>query len=357
MISKDFYKNVDLIVEEKGISREQVLDASRKALIQAYKKATGDSSVRVEFNEAKNEILMFSEHVVVENYSENLEEGQMGEILLENAKKIKPSAKLGDVIVRNVSPKDFGRTSANSGKQTLNQTIKQNQKDNDYEYYKKLEGEMINAIVVGISDEYTSLKIDNKIITSLPKKERLKNDDFHVGDKIRVYLSQVEQAPKGPKLYVSRNDKNLVTRLMEQFIPEIANNDIEIRGIARDAGDRSKVAVKSNKENVEAIGACIGEKGSRISSIIEALNGEKIDLYNYSDDPKELIKNALQPAEVVNVVNIDVKNKTSIAIVPDNQLSLAIGKHGQNVRLAVQSCGWKIDIKSVSEAKENNIQF
>lgn len=357
MVSKEFYKNIDLIVEEKGISREQVLEASRKALIQAYKKTYGNASVRVEFNEGKNEILMYSEHVVVEKYSENLEDGKMAEILLEDAKKVKPSIKVGDVLVRSVSPKDFGRTSASSGKQTLNQTIKQDQKDNAYAHYKDLEGEMIVAIVTAVSEDYITLKIDNDIIASLPKKEKLPNDSFVVGDRIKVYLSAVEQTPRGPKLYVSRNDKNLVTRLMEMNIPEIKEGIIEIRGIARDAGDRSKVAIKSNNDNVDPIGACIGEKGSRINAIVEALNGEKIDLYKYSDDPKELIQNSLQPATVIDVINIDVKNGTSVAIVPDSQLSLAIGKHGQNVRLAVQSCGWKIDIKSESEAKESGIKF
>lgn len=357
MISKDFYKNLEAVAADKGLTKEQVLESTRKALINAYKKVYGNTSVRVEFNEAKHEILMISERVVVDQLSEQLEEGQMAEILLEDAKKIKVSAKVGDVLTHAVSPKDFGRVSANSGKQVLNQSIRQTQKDNIYEHYKQLEGEMISAIITQISDEYINLKIDGEIMASLPKKERLVNDDFNVGDKIKVYLSAVEQTPKGPKFYVSRSDKNLVTRLMEQFIPEVNDGTVEVMGIARDAGERSKVAVRSNNPHVDAIGTCVGEKGSRINAIVEALNGEKIDLYQYSDDPKELIANSLQPSDVTAVINIDVKNSSSLAIVPDSQLSLAIGKHGQNVRLAVQSCGWKIDIKSESEANELGIKF
>lgn len=357
MISKDLFKYMDALVEEKGITKEQAEEVVKQTLKQAFKKTYGHPYVEVELNEGKHEVKMSAKYIVVEEITEDTPEQKEAQILLEDAKKIKPSAKLGDKLSISVSPKDFGRGAASSGKQMLTQSIKQNQRSNSFAYYKSKEGEMVNAIVAQINDDFISIKIEGEAVASLPKKEKLPNDVFNVGDKIKVYLSKVEETPKGPKFYVSRNDKNLVKRLMEQYIPEIKEGTIEVVELARDAGDRCKVCVLSNNPNVDPIGACIGEKGARIASIVEALNGEKIDLYKYSDEPTELIKNSLQPSDVIAVINVSIKDKTSTAIVPDDQLSLAIGKHGQNVRLAVQSCGWKIDIKSESDATKLGLKF
>jgi N utilization substance protein A len=355
MISKEFFENVELMANERGITVEQALDAVKEGLIKAYRKANGNASARVEFKPDKNEILMYSQRLVVEEIDPTLE---IGQITLADAKAISNRYKLGDTVEQKIDPKkEFGRMAVSTGKQTFNQSIRNAEKGNIAEYFKKCEGEMIDATVLRVDEKGATLSLANNYTTFLPRREILANDNLIVGTKIKVYLVSVEDAPKGPRITVSRSDKNLVIRLMEQSIPEIQDGTIEIMGIARDAGDRSKVAICSVDPNVDAIGSCVGEKGARINSIVSALNGEKIDLYKYSSVPEELIANSLQPATVLAVIDVDPKAKTSLAIVPDDQLSLAIGKSGQNVRLAVQSCGWKIDIKSESEAKAEGRSF
>ena len=357
MISKEFFENVELMAKERGITVDQALEAVREGMIKAYRKATGNASARVEFDPEKNEITMYSQMLVVDEISED-PEIEMTQITLADAKKIKTRCKVGDIIEQKIDPKkDFGRQAASVGKQTFNQNVRNAEKDNITEYFKKCENEMIDATVIRCDEKGATLQLANNYTTFLPAREILANDNFVVGDKIKIYLVSVENTTKGPKITVSRSDKNLVIRLMEQSIPEIQDGTIEIMGIARDAGDRSKVAICSTDPNVDAIGSCVGEKGMRINSIVNALNGEKIDLYKYSSVPEELIANSLQPATVLAVIDVDPKAKTSLAIVPDDQLSLAIGKAGQNVRLAVQSCGWKIDIKSESDAKAEGRSF
>lgn len=358
MISKDFFENVELMAKERGITVDQALAAVKEGMIKAYRKETGNVSARVEFKPEKNEILMYAQFIVVAeiNPEAQLEYTQ---ITLKDAKNITSRCKVGDIIEQKIDPKkDFRRQAASVGKQTFNQSLRNVEKDNNAEYFKKKENEMLVATVYKYDKEKgATLLLDNNFTTFLPNREILPNDTFVVGDKINVYLSSVETTTKGLKITVSRSDKNLVIRLMEQFIPEVKDGTISIMGIARDAGDRSKVAILSNDPNVDAIGSCVGQKGERINDVVTALNGEKIDLYQYSNDPKELIAKSLQPADVLSVIDIDVKAKTSLAIVPDDQLSLAIGKAGQNVRLAVQSCGWKIDIKSESDARAEGISF
>lgn len=355
MISKEFFENVSLMAQERGITEEQALEAVKEGLIKAYRKANGNASARIEFKPEKNEILMYSQMLVVEEIDPTLEVGQ---ILLKDAKEISNRYKLGDTVEQKIDPKkEFGRIAVSTGKQTFNQSIRNAEKENITAYFKNCENEMIDATVIKIDEKGAVLSLANNYTTLLPRREILANDDFAVGQRIKVYLVSVEETAKGPKITVSRSDKNLVIRLMEQSIPEILDGTIEIMGIARDAGDRSKVAIRSTDDKVDAIGACVGEKGARINGIVAALNGEKIDLYKYSNTPEELVANSLQPAEVIAVIDVDPKAKTSLAIVPDDQLSLAIGKAGQNVRLAVQSCGWKIDIKSVSDAKAEGRSF
>ena len=357
MTSKEFYKQLEVVAEERGLTLEQLLDSFKKGLINAYKRNYGNTSVRVEFKPEKNEILMFSQRLVVETLDNLDPECEILPILHADAKKINARAKIGDILEEAVNIKDFGRMAASQAKQIFNQNIKSYEKENSFQYFKNMENELISAQVIDMNEGYLTLSIGQNVTTLLPKKELLPNDEFFVGDNIRVYVSSVEQGTKGPKVYVSRNDKHLVIRLLEQYVPEIKEGIVEIKGIARDAGDRCKVAVYSNDPEVDPIGACVGENSSRIKDVVRALNNEKIDLYRYSENPAELIANALQPTNVVAVINVDPKTKTSLAIVPDNQLSLAIGKNGQNVRLAVQSCDWKIDIKPVSVAKNQGYEW
>lgn len=251
--------------------------------------------------------------------------------------------------------KNYSRMTILSAGNVYKQGVRTLEREKAYQYFKELENEMINAEVSNIGDRFLTLKLGFNVTTILPLNELLPNDHLEIGDFVKVYVKRVEQTTKEPKVVVSRIERNLVTRLMENYIPEIKTGVIEIKGIARDPGDRTKIAIYSNDEKVDAIGSCVGEGGSRIREIVNALGGEKVDLYKWSEDPEELIANSLQPASVTKVLNIDVKNKTSQVVVPDDHLSLAIGKQGQNVRLAVQSCGWKIDIMPTSEAYEKGL--
>ncbi|MDE5868278.1 MAG: transcription termination factor NusA, partial [Anaeroplasmataceae bacterium] len=282
-------------------------------------------------------------------------EPQYAEMLLEDAKKIKSSYKVGDLVYQQENLKNYSRTTILSAGNVYKQGVRTLEREKAYQYFKSLENEMINAEISNIGDRFITLKLGFNVTTILPLNELLPNDRLVIGNYIRVYVKKVEQTTKEPKVVVSRNERNLVTRLLENYIPEIKSGVIEIKGLARDAGDRTKIALYSNDEKVDAIGSCVGEGGSRIKEIVNALGGEKVDLYKWSENPEELITNSLQPASVTRVLKIDPKNKTSQVVVPDDHLSLAIGKQGQNVRLAVQSCGWKIDIMPTSEAYEKGL--
>ncbi len=357
MISKEFFKNLNEVAEQRDLAKEDIYEIIKKALVYAYKKAFGNDSCKITLNPDKQEINIYKVYKVVDKLSEEVPEDSIKEILVEDARKIKgkSNAKVGQIIEIPVTIDELGRQGASQMKSMFNQSLKQLEREKAEAYFKNLEGEMIQAKVVDVKDDFLILNIGRNLTTFLPKKELLINDNFQVGDFVRVFIKKVEHTNKEPKVYVTRNDRNLINRLLETYIPEIATGVIEVKGIARDPGDRCKIAVYSNDPNVEAIGACVGEGGERIREIINALNGEKIDLYKWSPNIEETIANSLQPATVTKVLNVDPKTKTSIVIVPDDELSLAIGKSGQNVRLAVQSCGWKIDIKSLKEAFDEGL--
>ena len=353
MISKDFFKALEVLAVERKIEKEKVLEIFGRGLINAYKKAyNGKTNVEIIFNEEKAEILLIAKSLVVAEISLDAEEGS--QILLADAKQIKKSARIGDTIEQKITPKNFGRLAASSAKQILTQGLKQLERERNFEIFSDKTGEMIIAEVTRVNDEFVTLSLGYETETSIPAKDLLKEDVF-LGNQIRVYITKVEETTKGPKVYVSRTDRNLVKRLMENAIPELQNGVIEIRGLSRDAGDRCKVCVASNNPEVDPVGACLGKNGSRIKDVIDNLNGEKIDIYKWSDDPKQLVSNSLQPARTL-LVQINEMTKSALVVVPDDQLSLAIGKKGQNARLAVQSCTWKIDIKSESDAKIQGIE-
>jgi N utilization substance protein A len=353
MISKDFFKALEVLADERKIEKEKVLEIFGRGLINAYKKAyNGKTNVEIIFNEEKAEILLIAKSLIVAEISQDAEEGS--QILLEDAKLIKKSARIGDTIEQKVTPKNFGRLAASSAKQILTQGLKQLERERNFDIFSDKTGEMIIAEVTRINDDFVTLSLGYDTETSIPAKDLL-NEDVFLGNQIRVYITKVEETTKGPKVYVSRTDRNLVKRLMENAIPELQNGVIEIRGLARDAGDRCKVCVATNNPEVDPVGACLGKNGSRIKDVIDNLNGEKIDIFKYSLNPKELVSNSLQPARTL-LVQINEMLKSALVVVPDDQLSLAIGKKGQNARLAVQSCGWKIDIKSESDAKIQGIE-
>ena len=354
MISKNFFEALQAVAEDRGVSKEKILEIFEKGLLNAYKKDyNGQQNAKVIFNEEKSEIMIVATYLVVETIDPEAEKGT--QLTLEEAQELKKNAKIGDIIEQKITPKDFGRIAASSAKQILTQGLKQLERERNFDIFTEKTGEMIIAEVVQVNDDFVTLNVGYDTETSIPAKDLLPTD-LNVGNQVRVYITKVEQTTKGPKVYVSRTDRNLVKRLMENAIPELQDGTIEIVGLARDPGDRCKVCVASNNPKVDPLGACLGKNGSRIKDVIDLLNGEKMDIYKYSDDPKELVSNAIQPAKSVAVL-IDQREKSAIAIVPDDQLSLAIGKKGQNARLAVQSSGWKIDIKSVSDAEIQDIKY
>ncbi len=354
MISKEFFKALDQIEEERGISKEKILDVFGKGLLNAYKKDyNGQQNAKVIFNEDKYEVQIIATYEVVETVDPEVEKGT--QITLEEALQLKKNAKIGDIIEQKITPKDFGRIAASSAKQILTQGLKQLERERNFDIFTDKTGEMIIAEIVSMNDEFVTLNVGYDTETSIPVKD-LMPSDLVIGSQVRVYITKVEQTTKGPKVYVSRTDRNLVKRLMENAIPELQEGVIEIMGLARDPGDRCKVCVSTNNPKVDPVGACLGRNGMRIKDVIDQLNGEKIDVYKYSDDPKELVANAIQPAKSVAVL-VDMKEHSAVAIVPDDQLSLAIGKKGQNARLAVQSSGWKIDIKSTTDATIQGIKY
>ncbi|QWB99621.1 transcription termination/antitermination protein NusA [Mycoplasmatota bacterium] len=354
MISKDFFKALENLAVERNVTKEEILKIFGDGLINAYKKAYGGkTNAEVVFNSEKSEIDLVSKSIVVSEIDPESEPGH--EITLEEAREIKKNAKIGDIIKQKITPKNFGRLAASTAKQMLTQGLKQLEREKNFDYFEERTGEMIIAEVIKIKNDFVTLYLGRDTETSIPVRDLL-SSDLIVGSKVNVYITKVEKTTKGPKVYVSRTDRNLVVRLMENEIPELADGVIEIFGLARDPGDRCKVCVLSNDENVDPLGACLGRSGMRIKSVIDSLNGEKIDIYKYSKDPEELIANSIQPARTLSV-EYNERDKSAVVIVPDDQLSLAIGKRGQNARLAVQSSGWKIDIKSESEAKGEGLKF
>jgi len=351
MISKDFFKALEVLADERGISKEKILDVMGRGILNAYKKQNSVSdNARIEFNTVKNEIILIAEYIVAETVE------NPGEVSLEVARKKRKTIKVGDTLIIKESPKEFGRIAVSSAKQILTQGLKQLEREKSYEEFKAKENEMITTEIVSFNRDFVTLDLGHNMETSLPRKELLKSDEVYEGSRLRVYITKVDMTTKGPKVFVSRTDKNLVKRLIETVCPEILDGTVEIMGISRDPGDRCKIAVLSHDENVDPIGAVVGYKGSRIREVLDALQGEKIDIFEFSTNPQDLVLNALAPAKVV-AVNPNKKKREALCIVNDKDLTSAIGIKGQNAKLASQAIGWKIEIMSVSVAKEQGIRY
>lgn len=363
MINHDFFNALEEFCEERDLEKAQILDAIEKGIVNAYKKELKIEdklklNAKVSFNEEKGEIFIYRYYDVVTEEEKNSEtEEDLSKVTLEEAKKLKRTAKLGDhlEIKINVNPKDFGRIALGTTKNILNQEINRLEKEKSFNYFSQHEGEMVTGTIIAINDSQITLDLGYEVRVKVSRIE-IPREECRIGGRVKVYLSKVEMDKRGLRVYVSRSDKNLIKKLFEDYIPEIQDGTVEIVGIARDAGDRTKVCVKSSSPDVDALGSCLGPKGKRIKDIIDSLNGEKVDIYEWSDNPKDLVINALKPAEVFGV-QFNEAEKQATAIVPDDQLSLAIGKRGQNAKLAVQSSGWKIDIKSVQQALDEGIDF
>ena len=351
MISKDFFRALEVLADERGISREKILDVMGRGILNAYKKENSISdNARIEFNTVKNEIILIAEYIVAETVE------NPGEVSLEVARKKRKTIKVGDTLIIKESPKEFGRIAVSSAKQILTQGLKQLEREKSYEEFKEKENEMITTEIVSFNRDFVTLDLGHNMETSLPRKELLKSDEVYEGSRLRVYITKVDMTTKGPKVFVSRTDRNLVKRLIEQVCPEILDGTVEIMGISRDPGDRCKISVMSHDDNVDPIGAVVGYKGSRIREVLDSLQGEKIDIFEFSSNPQDLVLNALAPAKVI-AVNPNKKKREALCIVNDKDLTSAIGAKGQNAKLASQAIGWKIEIMSVSVAKEQGIRY
>jgi len=353
MISKNFYESIEELSKERGLAIEDVLKKVETAIAVASKNSGYTGDIKVEWDFDKKKIRVFEYKYVVSEIDPN---GPKGQILLKDALELKPKIKVGQEIKNEINLATFTRKAASIFKQSLLGGLKELEREEQYKFFIDKVGEVITAKVIDYSNGFVTFNIGKNVIATMPDKEGLPGEEFKVGDEKKVYITKVEKTTKGPKVYITRTSREFVKRLFELHIPEVADGSIEIMGISRDPGDRTKVGVLALKENLDPKGACVGPSGARIKKINDILNGEKIDIFTWKDDPVELIAEALLPAKTLSVI-ANVKTKQATVIVPDDQYSLAIGKKGQNARLAAYAIGWKIDIKNLSTAIEEGIKF
>lgn len=344
-MQNQFMSAIEQICEEKGISKEMVLEAIEASIVAAYKKDFGDKEqeVRAELNNDSGEATVFVTKEVVEDV-----EDPMIQISVSDAKKAKKDAKLGDMVEIKEDNKEFGRVAAQTAKQVIVQRIREAERDVVFSEFSDKEGLIINAIVQRFENGNTYIDLGKATGVMFPN-DQIPGEKYYPGQRIKVFVVRVEQTNRGPQIVVSRSHPDMVRRLFEMEVPEIDNGTVEIAGIAREAGARTKIAVKSNAEGVDPVGTFVGGRGTRVQAVMGELGEEKIDIISYSDNPAEYITNALSPTKVINV-KIDDENKKALVKVPEDQLSLAIGKAGQNVRLAAKLTGWSVDIDGAGEA-------
>ncbi len=345
-MNAEFIEALEEIEKSKGISKDTILDALEAALISSYKKNFGTSqNVEVVIDRVTGEVKVFAKKTVVEEVSNS-----SLEISLEEAKKVDDKYELGDTVILEVTPKNFGRIAAQTAKQVVIQRIKDAEREVIYNEFVNRENEIITGMVQRISKNNVYIDL-GKTEGILPPTEQIEGEVYNQGDRLKLYILEVKKTTKGPQIILSRSHPGLIKRLFELEVPEIQEGIVEIYAISREAGSRTKIAVYSKDPNVEPVGACVGLKGTRVKAIVDELNGEKIDIIVWSKNIKEFIANSLSPSSVTKV-EVDEKNKSALVVVPDYQLSLAIGKEGQNARLAAKLTNWKIDIKSESQYRE-----
>lgn len=352
MNNKEMIKAIGMLCEEKGLSEEYILDALEQGLVKAYKRSSGSENLKTEIDLKKGKIKMYAQKEVVE--PENLiDDGY--QITLQDAQKISAKYQLGDIVNIEISPDDLGRVAAQTAKQIIFERVRSAEKNNTFNEYNDKKGELISGLVQKVDDNHIVVNL-GKIEGILPINELVKNEHFSVNDKIKAYIIDIRKNNKDvPEVVLSRSNPGFVRRLFEIEIPEIGEGIIDIKSISRDAGSRTKIAVYSKDENIDPVGSCVGTKGMRIESILKEINGEKIDIVEWSEDIAQFIAAALSPAQVI-AVDVNEGEKSSIVVVPDDQLSLAIGKEGQNVRLAAKLVGMKIDIKTETQIREQILE-
>lgn len=338
---------LEQIEKEKGISREVIIEAIEKSLLDACKKDFGKcDNVTVNMDRETGAIEVYAAKTVVEEVTDDATE-----ISLEKALMISSKHVAGDIVNVEITPKNFGRIAAQQARSVIVQTIKEEEKKALYEHFYCKEKDVVTGVVQRYVGRNISVSLDDKMDALLMENEQIKSEHYRPTDRIKLYIVEVKETNKGPKVIVSRTHPELVKRLFEKEVTEVADGTVEIKSISREAGSRSKIAVWSNDPNVDPVGACVGMNGNRVNAIVDELKGEKIDIITWSEDPAIFIENSLSPSKVVSV-NVNEEEKSAQVVVPDYQLSLAIGKEGQNARLAARLTGYKIDIKSESQARE-----
>ncbi len=342
-MNKEFMQAVEDLEREKAISKDLLIEAIESALVSAYKKNYGTSqNVRVNIDRETGDIDVFMRKNIVD-----VVEDPFVEVHVDEAKEIDPAYEIGDIIEYQVTPMDFGRIAAQTAKQVVVQRIRETERSMIYDDFINRQTEVVTGVVQRISNDKVFINM-GRAEGILNATEQIPGEKDRVNQRLKVYVMDVKKTTKGPQVFLSRTHPGLVKRLFELEVPEIQDGIVEIRSISREAGSRTKIAVCTYDENVDPVGACVGTRGNRVQAVVEELSGEKIDIITWSDEPGRLISSALSPAKV-EMVLIDEEEKAATVVVPDFQLSLAIGKEGQNVRLAAKLSGWKIDIKSHSQ--------
>ena len=348
-MSKEMLEAFAALEEKKGIKQDVIVDAIEAALVAAYKKNYNQAqNVEVEFDPKKGNFKVMAVKTVVDD--DQLQDERL-EVSLSDALALNKAYEVGDEIRFEVTPKNFGRIAAQTAKQVIMQRLREAERSHIVDEYSQYEDELITGTVERRDNRFVYVKIGN-VEAVMPKHDQMPNETYNPQDQIRVLVTKVGSDSKGAQIVVSRTAPDMVKRLFEQEVPEIYDGTVQIVSIAREAGDRTKIAVKSDDPNVDPVGTCVGPRGSRVQNVVNELGGENIDIVKYEEDPSDYIANALNPAEVIAVqFGEDEEEKSALVIVPDYQLSLAIGKKGQNVRLAARLTGYKIDIRPESEVE------
>jgi len=344
------------LVEDKQLSRDIILEALESAMISAYRRAVNASNaqlVEAKVDMDTGEVLIFTEKEVVEDV-----QNELTEVELKDAREVEPEAEVGDMVVVEATPENFGRVAAQTARQVIQQRIREAEREIQFNYFDKQVGEIVSGVVQAISGRSATIGLDKKAEGLMLRKDMIPRERLHVHDRIRCLLYEVKESNRGPQIYLSRGHRKFLRRLLENEVPEIYHGVVEIRSIAREPGQRAKVAVSATQQGIDPVGACVGVRGVRIQAIVRELSDEKIDVIAWSKDASSFIAKALSPARVIGVylTESEEEGNTATVVVPEDQLSLAIGRDGQNARLAAKLTGWRIDIKSQVEAASESLE-
>ena len=354
-MKKEFTLAFNEVLDAKQLPSNVVVEAIEAAMVSAYRKAVNASSAQqvvAEIDTEEGGVKIFAEKEVVDDVHDD-----RTEVLLEVARKYDPEAEYGDMVLVECTPTDFGRVAAQTARQVIQQRMREAERDEQFKHFSTLVGEVVNGVVQAINHRQVTLGLDKKAEGAMPYKEQIRGERFRMHDRVRALLLEVKMTPRGPQIILSRSHKNFLRRLLEDEVPEIYQGLVEIRSISREPGQRSKVAVSAVQPGIDPVGACVGVRGVRIQAIVRELHDEKIDVIEWNPDPGEYIAKALSPARVLGVFldRYSRTTKTATVVVPEDQLSLAIGRDGQNARLAAKLTGWRIDIKSIPEAAADSL--